>query len=342
MKSENYSGSRGAITRRTTLAFLGTGGSALLAGCPSVSVEPTDNETKYKLQAIPIRSSPHEHFRWKPDRPWGDHQNRIVDRLVDGESVTTRGYAITPVYSWGQKRRARPRFVERNGTYYQLFISDTREVTNRRWLFWFDKVSGESIPNDAVVVRGPPEDLSPQDEIAFEEARMKIQHHGDYLDLEDRAPRARGFVYRQYGTAESSLIPDPSFTHLKITVNGETHFFKPITEPVNLTEREHVYSANKVAESKPELEQYIRSEIIDVDIAPNDIQKQEREILTTAIENPLAYTERTPLPEAFKSVLDRLGFGNVNPEGSYSDYAGIYLKYGESYCEMFLTIKHPV
>lgn len=167
---------------------------------------------------------------------------------------------------------------------------------------------------------------------------MKIQHHGDYLDLEDRAPRARGFVYRQYKIAESSLIPDPPFTHLKITVNGETHFFQPVTETVDLKERKYVYSAKTVAESKSKLKQYIHSEIIDVDIAPAEIPKEEREILTTAFENPLAYTEQTPLPETFKSVLDRLGFGNVKPEGPHSNYAGIYLKFGENYCEMFLTI----
>ena len=184
MKTGNHSGSRGAITRRTALTVLGTGGSALLAGCPSVSVEPTDNETKYKLQAIPIRSSLYEHFRWKPDRPWDDHQNRIVDRLVDGESVTTTGYTITPIDSWGDDKRASPRFVEHDGDYHQLVITDTKNTTVDRWLFWFDKVSVESISDDANVLQGKPESLSSQDDAVFDEARMKIQHHGNYLDLE--------------------------------------------------------------------------------------------------------------------------------------------------------------
>jgi hypothetical protein len=188
-------------------------------------------------------------------------------------------------------------------------------------------------------MEGKPDGLSPKDDVVFDEARMKIQHHGNYLDLEDRAPRPRGFVFRQHDSAESSFVPNPAFTHLKITGAGEQHFFKAVAEQVQLEEEAYVYTAKRVATSRSELKEYIHSAIVDVKLASGDLNTDERAILNEVIENPAAYTERTPLPDDFKSVLDLFGLDDLDPNGSYTSYSNTYFGYENNYYEMILTCK---
>jgi hypothetical protein len=200
-------------------------------------------------------------------------------------------------------------------------------------------ISSESVPSEARVVSAPPSDFSPQDQTVFERAKSKVLHHGKFLDREDVPYHRRGFVIRQFDPSKSLLVPDPPFTHVKVSWENKTRFFKAVADQVSMKETAHTYSARPVASTKDGLKRYIFSEIFDVKITPRDLSTKEQSVLEDAIETP--HTERVPLSEGFESLLDLLGFGGVEPVGTFSTFGNTYIKYRDNYYSVFLHIGQP-
>lgn len=329
-------------TRRTLLAGLGSVVTATLGGCSGIAY--TASKARYDLLVFEELTPITQYKRWEPQSTlWADHQRSLVDKLVRGNEVTTRGYTLTAIQLWGDERRAAPAFVEHDGQYYELEIDSWKSpVTVDRWIFWFDSIEGTP-PDDATVVDGRPSSLSKRDAEVFEaasiSAKMTLE---DGTNLENAPNRVKGFVYHQYDPEDSSLVPDPPFTHVKINTPATDSpvYFEVVAEQVPVKASAYTYVATPIAAtSTAEYKEYLEREVYEPDLSADALSSEAQRIFESAIGG--VYKEREPLSDAYRSLLDRLGYENLDPQGRFTSYSGPHLTYDGGYYFAGHDIKQP-
>jgi hypothetical protein len=323
-----------STSRRRYLRGLGGVGAAVtFGGCVT-------GKTTYSFVAFEIEESLLRRFTWRPPAQFPDRVRSLVDSLEPGGSITTHDLTLAGNYvAPDRSRRAIPAFVERDGTYYNLELTDERSVTNDRWVFWFDEL-GDDATADGKTVESVPDDLSETDTEIFEEAKMAVTGEFGPRDRDDEPPGRRGFVYRLVSPEASALVPDPPFDYYRHTVGEETLFAARAKE-YEIEETEYEYTLRQIADSREELNQYVQSEIITGSLGVDGLSKQSRTIVRESIEEELPHRESGSPSKAFSAVLARLGLDGVSPpdESGESVDRMTYFTYDGGYYRGSLTVR---
>lgn len=325
-------------SRRGVLRAAG-GVVAGLAGC--VSAGPAD--PTYRLSADRVGDSLAGAFRWEPRGRLADADRRLMDRLLADGSLTTEGFALFPAGRYDR------RYVERDGTYYEVSVERAGEVARERWILWFDLLDSEPPAGAEVFTSslgtGGGTDLaagyglSEADVRVVEDAVGEIPTEFEYRDLEDAPPGRRGHVFLRRDPAETALLPDPPFTHVAFETNEGALYARAVAERATVELRRFEHAADPVAESAEGYAEHVRDRYLAATFDRAALPDERRQLLD-AVTSGRRYEERPPLSDAMTAVLDRLGLDAVEtPEPkrvAFSDVA--YFRYRDAYFSAELEI----
>lgn len=266
-----------------------------------------------------------------------------MNRLITEGSLTTTGYAVLG--------RDDARFVERDGTFYEVSIRRSGTAQRDRWVLWFDLIDGEP-PSDAEVyesslgVGGGTDlstayNLSELDVRAAEDAAGDVYQEGPPLeDLDDVPPGRRGHVFVHREAADSGLLPEPPFTHVAFDTGDGKRYARAIAERAEVELQQYDYTATRVADSDTEYANYVQETVQEASFERASLSSAKREILDTVTAGGGRYNEELPLSEALESILARLGLaGMTTPEdGTVAFSDDVYFQYRDSYSQAQLEI----
>lgn len=303
-----------------------------LAGCVSGGSDvPT-----YRLTADRVGDSLAAAFRWEPRGRFADANRELMGRLIREGSLTTEGFALFPAGRYDR------RYVERDGTYYEVSVERTGTVERERWILWFDLVDREP-PADAEVFtsslgRGGGTDLAAEyglseaDVRVVEDAVGEIPTEFEYRDLEDAPPGRRGHVFLRRDSAETALLPDPPFTHVAFETNEGTRYARAVAERATVELRRFEHAADPVAESTEGYAEHVRDRYLAATFDRAALPDERRQLLDAATSGR-GHEERPPLSDAMTWALDRLGLDAVGtPEpGRVAFSEEVYLGYADAY-----------
>lgn len=328
-------------SRRGLLHAVGSGAGLAIAGC--LSGGPTT--PRYQLSARNVPGSLTDAFRWRPRGRFPEADQELMNRLVTEGSLTTAGFALYP------SGRDEQRYVERDGTYYEVSIERTGTVERERWILWFDILDGEP-PADAEVFTsslgtGDPTDLraayglAELDVRVVEDAAGQIPREGfDFHDPESDPPGRRGHVFLRRDAAGTDLLPEPPFTHVAFETGDGTRYARAVTERVTVELQLYEHGVVEVADSTDEYADSVREKHLAATFDRRQLPGEQREILDAITAGGGRYEERPPQSDAMGTVLDRLGLADVGtpqPNGvEFSD--DVYFRYRESYFSAQLQV----
>lgn len=328
-----------AIPRRRYLFGVLGVDSSLVAGCTDFGT--SDDTVEYSLFAYPPGrwgangEALTETFRWTPDELYAHHQRAVADELLSEGLVTTTGYQLVGVSELRGERSATPRYLESDGRFYRIRLRSTEQVTVKRWVFWLDRRDAE--PTDGDLVKGVPDDLSKLDTEIVQRALSATTGE----DVEDRPLRGRGYVYHQVEPTESDLVPNPPFDHIEADRDGETLYFtaRPTEDTVQKQDR-YTWELDEVADSTTSFEEHLRESVLAAEIRRSSLTDPERTVLQKATKRyDNTYSETKPLSDEYESVLERIGFGGIDPPPEdYVRHGKVYFKYDGNVYESDLAV----
>lgn len=308
------------------------------AGCLRLSA--SDDSPRYRLSARRVGPSLAPRFDWNvadADAFARDLAARVVDR---GE-VATDGFSLDGVGT------SEPRYVERDGTYYEVAVAEAGTVTRTRWLLWFDRVDADP-PAEAEVYTsslglGDPTrldaayGLSESDVRAVEDAEGRVATGSEFLDLADRPPERRGHLFVRRSADGTDLVPDPPFDYAAFETGDGTVYARAVAEEASVDLTRYVHTATPVAESADAYERHLRETHLRA--AFDDAPDAQRPVLDAAT-GGREYEETAPISDGFAAVLERLGVDDTRtPEPRRVEFsADVYFAYEGSYYEGQLEI----
>jgi hypothetical protein len=239
-----------------------------------------------------------------------------VSELFDTGSVTVRQWPLVGRDRWGTETRPRPTFLRRDGTFYEVRITDERRLERERWHFGLERLD-EAPADDAAVAREP-FDLSDQDERVLDAALDAVYagHDGFLGDPEFDELQAVEFHHGLDAEA-SALVPSPSFEF----VEYEDEFFRAVAERRTVEVPEWTYAIAEIAGSRREFTAYARDAIIERDLDELGLSEPAAGVLDDAIaEEPRRYEEGAPPSENLDEALGALGIAeDLEPIANYED-----------------------
>lgn len=329
------------LSRRRVLASVASAVGVGITGC--LSGDSTD--LRYQLSANNVPGSLTEHFRWNPRGPFADTARDRMDQLIADGSLTTAGYTLSGLLYEG------PRYVEHDGSYYEVSQQRTGRVEREHWIFWFDLIEGEP-PSDADVFRSglgtgsgtnleAEYDLSRLDVRVVETATGEVYREGPPLhDPEDTPSGRRGHVFLHRDPDETALLPDPPFTHVAFETNDRTRYARAVAERATVELQQYRYTAEQIATSADGYADYVHDQFLETTFDSQRLSGGQREILDTITAGGRRYDEHPPLSEAMAAVLDRLGLAGIEtPDPKSTAFSeDVYFRYQEGYYSAQLEV----
>jgi hypothetical protein len=328
-------------SRRALLGLAGVGVSTALSGC---SVLSSSSGARYSLQSSPTGGTTlFDLFAWEPRRQAlhvRHHADALVAELLDSGELTTEAQPLGP---YDPKGSPPPAYVEHDGAYYRVRVTDVEKVTLDRWEFWFESV--EEGPADATVVDAPVEELSDLDadivERATQDAIGAIVSDGD-----DSAapPGERGVVYFEpMGPDESELVPDPPFEYVRVDPDteflDEKQTLRARAAKSSVDAKRYVHETERVADSRSELLDILSKH---VDASLDGASGEVRDIVTEVSTGSGIHAEREPISDAFARLLELLGVESPTPpdETGAARTWRRYYEYGGNYYGTTLRVRN--
>lgn len=239
-----------------------------------------------------------------------------LSELFETGDVTVRQWPLVGRDDWGTETRARPTFLERDGTFCEVRIADERVLERERWHFALERLD-EDPPDDAAVAN-PPFDRSDQDERVLDAALDAVYagHDGFLGDPEFDELQTVEFHHGLDADA-SELVPSPPFEF----VEYENEYFRAVTERRTVDVPEWTYAISEISDSRSEFTEHARDAIVERDLASAGLSEGARGVVDDAIaEDPRRYEEGAPPSEELDEALDALGIaGDLEPIDAYDD-----------------------
>ena len=239
-----------------------------------------------------------------------------LSELFDTGEVTVRQWPLVGRDEWGTETRPRPTFLEREGTFYKVRITEDRRLERERWHFALDRID-ETPPDDATVSR-PPFDRSDQDRRVLDAALGAVYagHDGFLGDPEFDELQTVEF-HHELDVEASTLVPSPPFEF----VEYEDEYFRAIAERRTVEVPEWTYATEEIGDSRAEFTEYARERIIDRDLDAAGLSEGARGVLDDAlVEDPRRYEEGAPPSDELGEAIDALGIADdLEPIESYDD-----------------------
>ena len=247
-----------------------------------------------------------------------DTKGQYVSELFDTGSVTVQQWPLVWRSQWGTTTVPRPTFLERDNTYYQVRITDERQLERKRWHFAVERVE-ESPPNDATVAETPV-DASTQDTRVIDAALSAVYAGSDGFLGEPEFEELQSVEYHQgLDAGASDLIPSPPFDYIK-PQHGE-EYYRPVTEQQVVSVPEWTYAISEVGSSVNEFTAHAQDEIVGTELS-SGLSAASKDIIDEAIseEDPRRYGESAPPSDALIEVLTQLGIASdLQPAEEYSE-----------------------
>jgi len=247
-----------------------------------------------------------------------DTKSQYVSDLFETGNVTVQQWPLVWRSRWGTDTVPRPTFLQRDGTFYQVTITDEQYLERNRWHFAVEQVEEEP-PEDAVVKESPIDGLA-QDKRVIEAALSAVYAGADDFLGEPEFDELQAIQFHQGLDAEASeLIPDPPFEYIKHQHSEE--YYRPVTEQRVVSVPEWTYTITEVATSREELVAHARDEIVTHDLS-SGLSSAARGVVDDAVSNedPPRYGESAPPSDALMEVLTRLDIAaDLQPIEAYSD-----------------------
>ncbi|VTT85983.1 hypothetical protein DM2_2021 [Halorubrum sp. DM2] len=309
-------------SRRRALQLLGaTAATAVTAGC----LNPGGLSSYALLGDEEDLSSIGRPYLW-PDPTEIDAVTRVdfatetkaawLSELSETGSVTVRQWPLVGRDAWGTETRPRPTFLRRDGTFYEVRISEERILELERWHFAVERVD-ETPPDDATVAR-PPFDLSAQDERVLDAALEAVYASNDgFLGTPEFDELQTVEYHHELDAAASALVPSPPFAF----VEYEGEYFRPVAERRTVVVPEWTYAVSEIADERSRFEEHAREAIVGRDLDDAGLSDAAQDVLDDAIaEEPRRYEEGDPPSDALVDALDALGIAaDLRPIGEYDD-----------------------
>ncbi|CDK38389.1 hypothetical protein [Halorubrum sp. AJ67] len=239
-----------------------------------------------------------------------------LSELSETGSVTVRQWPLVGRDAWGTETRPRPTFLRRDGTFYEVRISEERILELERWHFAVERVD-ETPPDDATVAR-PPFDLSAQDERVLDAALEAVYAGNDgFLGTPEFDELQTVEYHHELDAAASALVPSPPFAF----VEYEGEYFRPVAERRTVVVPEWTYAVSEIADERSRFEEHAREAIVGRDLDDAGLSDAAQDVLDDAIaEEPRRYEEGDPPSDALVDALDALGIAaDLRPIGEYDD-----------------------
>ncbi|WP_435362734.1 hypothetical protein [Haloarchaeobius sp. DYHT-AS-18] len=235
-----------------------------------------------------------------------EYKRSVVETLFEQGTAESVQWQLAYDRTFGTTSRPKPRFIERDGTYYWVTETDQTEFTETRWVFYLDLVDETPDSGDTVVTE-PPSSLSETDQLLVRRALEAARDtHGGYQDVDDKQLQARGPDFHHEMDPEASdLVPSAPFDYVR---QGDQYLVPRAEQgPVDLTR--YTFSAEEVASSKAELQQYVEENLVDAVFDPAELGPDALEILRTAtdLRQGRIYTEKGELSDGLRVLTERLG-----------------------------------
>ncbi|WP_132058088.1 hypothetical protein [Halorussus amylolyticus] len=326
------------LSRRTTLRFAGVGLTALLPGCSILA----DGGARYSLLSSPAGGTTlTDLFAWEPRRGGLHvryHLDALTAELLDSGTLATEAQPIGP---YDSDTEPTPAYVEHDGAYYRVRVTDVEDVSLDRWEFWFEPT--DEPPSDADPVENPDEGLSDLDADVVEwAAQDAIRAIVNDDDRSAASQGERGVVYFEpMDPDDSDLVPDPPFEYVQVEPDteflSEKQTLRAHAEKGSVETRRYVHETEQVAESESELREIL---IDHIDATFDDASPDVRDILEETSGG--TYAERDPISESFERLIERLGIEDASPpdESGASRAWRRHYEYGGNYYATTLRVRN--
>jgi hypothetical protein len=254
-------------------------------------------------------------------------KQQYTSELFDTGSVTVQQWPLVGRDRWGTDTQPRPTFLRRDGVFYQVHISEERQLERDRWHFAVTRT--EETPPDDATVEEQPFDRSPQDKRILEAALEAVYAGNDGFLGDPQFEDLQTVEYHQHLDAEASaLVPSPPFDYVE---QGD-EYFRPVTEQRTVTVPEWTYTLEEIGNNREAFEEHARAAILELDLRSRDLSEAARGVIDDAIsEDPRRYEEDAPPSDGLAEVLDTLGIaGDLQPIDSYDDrvdFRGVVAEY---------------
>ncbi|WP_137290889.1 hypothetical protein [Natronorubrum halophilum] len=257
-------------------------------------------------------------------------KTQYISELFDQGSVTVKQWPLVRRAQWGETTKPYPTFLKQNDSFYQVQISNERQLNRNRWHFAVDWI--DEMPPDAATVESRPFDLSTQDERVLEAALDAVYADNDGF-LGDPEFNELQTVEFHHGldVDASDLIPSPPFDFVEVS----EEYFQTVAEQRTVQVPEWTYTVTEITQSRSEFNEYARNEIVKHDLSSSNLSESARSVVDDAIsEDPRRYEEGAPPSDGLSEVLEALGIaGELDPIDSYGgrvDFRNVVAEYQDT------------
>jgi len=334
------------FSRRSALQVAGVvAGAALTAGCVD-----TDTGSDYALIANEIEDSfaTAYLFREPVELPaitrvdyTGETKQAYLDELFDTGSVTVLEWPRAWRQSWGTETRPRPAFLEHDGVFYEVQVTEERQLELDRWVFACERVD-EQPPDDATVATAPFSSFSDQDRAVIEAALNAVyaSHDGFLGDPEFDELQTIQF-HQDLSPEDSDLIPTPPFEY----IDYEDETFRAVTQEQTVAVPEWTYTLEQVGDSQKSFETYATEAVPDARLDAASLSDDGHEVMNAAVneeDGRPAYEENAPLSDGLAEVLETLGIAadlqSLDSYDGLTRFTDVVASYGGTWYRFRLVV----
>ena len=326
-------------SRRSFLATVGGVSFIGLAGC----ITSPDGPPRYRLSARPLGPTLVQEFTWEPVEPFNELDRNLVSAIVTQGTVTTDGFRLS---NTGVDNLS---YVEQDGTYYEISVTESDTVAREKWVFWFDMIGSEPPATAEIYSSGlglgrqTPLDttygLSELDIHAVETAEGRMAPEHGFIDLEDEPVRHRGYLFLRRSPEETALVPEPPFTHVAFESGDGTVYARAVAERVSVDLTQFTHTATPVGDSDEAFSKYLREKYLQSVLSSEELSREQRSLLSSA-QSVHGYDEAVPISDGFTAILERLGVADTKqPKPKFVNFSDeVYFGYDDTYYEAQLEI----
>lgn len=275
------------------------------------------------------------------------HADELVDDLfADGRLVTLDASldgGLRHPDAPGDVRRRRPTYVEREGTYYRLRVTDAEPTAAETWVVWFEPVEDASDvdPVDANTF-GSEEYGSLDANVLSAARRMAMNSVAADEDHTETPLRDRGVAFFDpLDPADSDVVPDPPFEYGRVTDSRpglpDEQLLRLHVERARLSTTRYVHEIERVTDDPAAFRERVETSHLDATFDRDALAEGVREILDGLGEAP--YEEDGNASASLETVLGRLDLSSVEvADGETRARRERYYAYDGSYYDLTYTL----